>query len=287
MHDVKEQGGNMKVIEQFLKGKFDKDELCEDGICVTKDFVAVIDGVSSQSEYKYQNKKLGKIICDILLEAIPKLDNRLDCYQTIDFLNAYIFNYYKEYGILEKISDDVANQPSASVIMYSKYYNQIWLIGDCMALYGDTIIENKLEVDELYTKIRTMTIEYLLATGYTEEQLLENDIAKKFVQNLSKRQPYIRNKIYNSKYDYAVIDGFNKPNKKLIKCIDLPNNIKEIVFVSDGYRKPFYTLRESEEYLKHIKEVDPLCYKEYAYERGFYNNQVNYDDRAYIKFEII
>ncbi len=276
----------MKVIEKFIKGKFDKEELCEDGISVTNNFIAIIDGVSSQSQFKYNNKKLGKIICDILLEAIPNIDNKFNCYQTIDFLNEYIIEFYKKNNILEKISDDPANQPSASVIMYSKYYNQIWLIGDCMALYGDNILENKLEVDELYTKIRKMTIEYFLATGYTEEQLLEEDIAKKFIQNLSKRQPYIRNKVYNSKYDYAVIDGFNRPNKKLIKCIDVPSDIKEIVFVSDGYRKPFSTLKESEEYLKYIKKVDPLCYKEFAYERGFYKNQENYDDRAYIKFEI-
>lgn len=276
----------MRVIEKFLKGKFNNEELCEDGICITDDFIAVIDGVSSQSQFNYENKKLGKIICDILLEAIPNLDNKFDCYQSIDFLNNYVIEFYKKHNIFEKISEDAANQPSASVIIYSKRYNQIWLIGDCMALYGDNILENKLEVDELYTKIRIMTIEYFLSTGYTEEQLLEDDIAKKFIQNLSKRQPYIRNKIYNSKYDYAVIDGFNKPNKKLIKCIDVPDNIKEIVFVSDGYRKPFSSLKESEEYLKHIKEVDPLCYKEFAYERGFYKNQESYDDRAYIRFEI-
>ena len=276
----------MKVIEKFLKGKFNNEELCEDGICVTDDFIAVIDGVSSQSHFKYENKKLGKIICDILLEAIPKLDNEFDCYQSIDFLNDYVLEFYKKHDIFEKISDDSANQPSASVIIYSKKHNQIWLIGDCMALYGDNILENKLEVNELYTKIRIVTIEYFLSTGYTEEQLLEEDIARKFVQNLSKRQPYIRNKIYNSKYDYAVIDGFNKPNKKLIKCIDVPSNIKEIVFVSDGYRKPFATLKEAEENLKYIKEVDPLCYKEFAYERGFYKNQESYDDRSYIRFKI-
>ena len=276
----------MRVIEKFLRGKFNKEELCEDGICVTEDFIAVIDGVTSQSPFKYENKKLGKIICDVLLEAIPKLNNKFDCYQSIDFLNNYILEFYKKHNIFEEISGDAADQPSASVIIYSKNYNQIWLIGDCMALYGDNILENKLEVDELYTKIRIMTIEYFLATGYTEKQLLEEDVAGKFVQNLSKRQPYIRNKLYNSKYDYAVIDGFNKPNKELIKCIDVPSDVKEIVFVSDGYRKPFSSLKESEEYLKHIKEVDPLCYKEFAYERGFYNNQESYDDRAYIRFEI-
>lgn len=155
-----------------------------------------------------------------------------------------------------------------------------------MALYGDTILENKLEVDELYTKIRAMTIQYFLETGYTEEELLENDIARKFIQGLSKRQPYIRNVTNNSKYDYAVIDGFNKPNKELIKCINLTENIKEIVFVSDGYRKPFNTLKEAEDDLKYIKRVDPLRYKEFKYPKGFYKEQESYDDRAYIKFEI-
>lgn len=276
----------MRVIEKFLKGKFDKEELCEDGICITDDFIAVVDGVSSHSKFSYKDKKLGKIICDILLEAIPKLKRTLDCYQSISFLNSYILKFYKEHNILDVIQEDAADQPSASVIIYSKYYNQIWLIGDCIALYGDNILENKLETDELYTKIRVMTIEYLIATGYTEEDLLKEDIAHKFVQNLSKRQPYIRNKTYNSKYDYAVIDGFNEPNKNLIKCIDVPSNIKEIVFTSDGYRKPFNSLKESEEYLQHIKEVDPLCYKEFPYERGFYANQVSYDDRAYVRFEI-
>ena len=131
-----------------------------------------------------------------------------------------------------------------------------------------------------------MILEYLLSTGYTEKQLLEDDISKAFVKELEKRQPYIRNKIFNSEFDYVVIDGFNKPNKKLIKCIDVPKAVKEIVFTSDGYRKPFYTLKESEEYLKNIQKVDPLCYKDFAYEKGFYTNQESYDDRAYIRFEI-
>ena len=276
----------MKVIEKFLMGKFNNDALCEDGISISENFIAVIDGVGIQSEFRYNNKKPGKIICDILLEAIPKLNPKLDCYQAIDFLNEYILNYYKNCGIYEKISDDAAKQPSASVILYSRYYNQIWLIGDCIALYGDNILENTLKVDELYTTIRRMILEYLLSTGYTEKQLLEDDISKAFVKELEKRQPYIRNKIYNSEFDYVVIDGFNKPNKKLIKCIDVPKEVKEIVFTSDGYRKPFYTLKESEEYLKNIQKVDPLCYKEKKKKKGFYTNQESYDDRAYIRFEI-
>ena len=276
----------MTVVEKFLMGKYNDDELCEDGIFVSNDYIAVIAGVGIQSAFRYNNKKPGRLIRDVLLEAMQILDKKFDCYQAIEFLNNYIIDYYKRIGIYNTISTDASYQPSASVIIFSRYFNQIWLIGDCIALYGDTILENKLKVDELYKDIRVMIINYLLKTGYTVEQLLEDDVAKRLVQDLEKRQPYIRNKVFNSEFDYAVIDGFNKPNKELIKCIDVPEEVKEIVFTSDGYRKPFYTLKESEDYLKYIKKIDPLCYKEFADEKGFYKNQESYDDRAYIRFKI-
>lgn len=33
----------MEVIEKFIKGKFGKEELCEDAIVVSENFIAVID----------------------------------------------------------------------------------------------------------------------------------------------------------------------------------------------------------------------------------------------------
>ena len=276
----------MEIVEKYIQGKYDNPKLCEDGICESENYIAVIDGVSSQSDFKYEGKKLGKIICDILLEAIPKMSVDLDCFQAIKFLNEYIIKFYKEHVIYDKICNDAADQPAASVIIYSKSKNQIWLIGDCTALCGEMIIKNNLAVDELYTNIRKMVIEYFLATGYSEKQLLENDIGYKFVQNLSKRQPYIRNKKFNSIYDYAVIDGFNMPDVSLVKCIDVPENIEELVFASDGYREPKKTLDESEKFIKHMRETDPLCYKEYLNFKSFTKGLVHYDDRAYIRFKI-
>lgn len=55
----------MEVIEKFIKGKFGKEELCEDAIVVSENFIAVIDGVTSQENY-CKGKALGKIISDIL-----------------------------------------------------------------------------------------------------------------------------------------------------------------------------------------------------------------------------
>lgn len=277
----------MHVIEKFVEGKYDDQNMCEDGIVVSKNFISIIDGVSSQSDFRYMNKKLGRIILEILQEAIPKIPPECDLEKTIKFLNSYIIEYYKKINIYDEIKYDHALQPAASLIIYSRYYNQIWLIGDCLALYGDNIIlENGLEVDKLYTKLRTILCEYYLSTGYTKEQLLENDITKEFVKKLEKRQPYLRNQNLNSKYDYAVIDGFNEVNLNLTKCVDLPKTANEIVFTSDGYIKPFFSLAESENYLEYAKNIDPLRIKEFAYEKAFINGKNIFDDRAYIRFRI-
>ena len=275
----------MEVIEEFIKGKYEKQELCEDAIIVSKNFIAVIDGVTSQ-ENPCQGKALGKIISDILENIIPTIPEKSSCDKAISYLNEKILEEYKNEGIYDLIKDDPRKQPAASVVIYSKFYNQIWMIGDCKALYGNTIIDNELEVDIMYAKLRKILIEYLLETGCTEDELLENDITRQFLEETIKRQPLIRNKRFYGRYDYVSIDGFNKLDIDLIKIVDVPKDVSEIAFCTDGYRKIFATLKECEEYNKFIKENDPLCYKEYWHERGFVKNQESYDDRAYIRFKI-
>lgn len=275
----------MEVIEEFIKGKYEKQELCEDAIVVSENFIAVIDGVTSQENY-CSGKALGKIISDILKNIIPTIPEKNSCEEAINYLNEKMLEEYKKEGIYDLIKDDPRKQPAASVVIYSKFYNQIWMIGDCKALYGNNIIDNELEVDIMYAKLRKILIEYLLETGYTEDELLEDDITRKFIDETTKRQPLIRNKRFYGKYDYVSIDGFSKLDKELIEIVDVPKDVTEITFCTDGYRKIFATLKECEEYNEHVKKEDPLCYKEYWHERGFAKNQESYDDRAYIRFKI-
>ncbi|MCL2341684.1 MAG: hypothetical protein FWC53_01080 [Firmicutes bacterium] len=55
----------MEIIEKFVIGKFNNDKLCEDTIAVTEDFIAVIDGVTSQSDFIFEGKIGGKLIAEI------------------------------------------------------------------------------------------------------------------------------------------------------------------------------------------------------------------------------
>ncbi len=59
----------------------------------------------------------------------------------------------------------------------------------------------------------------------------------------------------------------------------------EIVLASDGYPKLKSTLKESEEELAKIIEIDPLCYKTYFSTKGLKKGNFSFDDRTYIRFK--
>ena len=276
----------MEVVEQFILGKKQDQNSCEDGIFVNDNFISIIDGATSHSGFEFNGKKTGKLICDIILEALACLAYNATIGEALLFINTYIINWYKENGLYENFYSEPLLQPSASVLIYSNYHRQLWLVGDSTALYGSETLENSVPIDEMYIKIRLLLIDYLLSTGETVESLLEKDIARNVVSHITKRQPLIKNKVFNSKYDYAVIDGFNTPPAHLIKYVNVPLDINEICLSSDGYFKIFNTLNETEKFLQHMKDVDPLRYKEFPFTKGFYKNQNGYDDRSYIRFKI-
>lgn len=41
----------MRIIEQFICGKENNPDTCEDGLFISKELVAVIDGVTAKSRY--------------------------------------------------------------------------------------------------------------------------------------------------------------------------------------------------------------------------------------------
>ncbi|MBO8172196.1 MAG: hypothetical protein H0Z33_09920 [Bacillaceae bacterium] len=275
----------MQIIEQFVKGKYDDEKLCEDAIAVTDDFAAVIDGVSSKTNTQIDDKTTGKIASEILAESLPELDRDMDYLDAFRFLNSRLTGWYEEKGLLDRMREEPMERPSASMTIYSRKHHQIWSIGDCQALCGDYLIYQNLRVDELSSEIRSRMIEFLLQTGYTERDLLKQDLSHEFLEPIFKRQPYIQNRIFNSPYDYTVLDGFEM-REDLIRCVPLPDDVDEIILATDGYPKLMRTLEESEAYLNEVLEEDPLCYKVFRHVKGKYEGMVSYDDRAYVRVQL-
>ena len=59
----------MKVIERKILGKAQDQNLCEDRIIVTDDFIAVIDGATAKGDWTIDGMAPGRYIGDVIEDA--------------------------------------------------------------------------------------------------------------------------------------------------------------------------------------------------------------------------
>ncbi len=102
--------------------------------------------------------------------------------------------YIKKY--CEHIGYDLSKNPlEATGAIYSRVHNQIWLVGDCRAIYDGKVIQNELKIDEIYAELRARIINILLENGYTERDLFKRDISKEFIKEPKKYQKLFKTKV--------------------------------------------------------------------------------------------
>lgn len=107
----------------------------------------------------------------------PVYAKTLSFEEWVKFVNLYIKEYLERYGAGEEVG-----KLEATGAIYSRFHNQIWLVGDCRAIYDGKIVQNPLKIDDVVIDIRTKLVEGLLEEGYTEQQLMENDISKDIIK---------------------------------------------------------------------------------------------------------
>lgn len=271
----------MRIIEKFIKGKKSQ-ETCEDALVYNDNFVAVIDGVSSKSNYSYDGMTTGKISSNIVKNVIYNMDGKIGLNEFIDLVNSEYDSFYKN----NSFDLDVSKHGLQSMsVVYSDYQKKIWLIGDCIAVVNGVTYENPKKSDIVLSELRSMLINaYLLRNNLEESQYFNNgDLARKEIEPLILEGTIFANK-ENSERGYSVLNGEKIPNK-LIRIISVKDG-DEVVLASDGYPKVFTNLEESEKNLKLILDKDLYCYKLYKSTKGVKENNLSFDDRTYIRFEV-
>ncbi|MDP4208275.1 MAG: PP2C family serine/threonine-protein phosphatase [Bacteroidota bacterium] len=274
----------MEIIEQFLRSKTNNQEDCEDSIFISDHFAAVIDGVTSKSTKKYNNELPGKACSLLLKQALEELLPTSTAEQAVEFLTQKIHALYESMGLVEYLTINPVERAAASIIIYSKFHNEIWQVGDCQCLVDKTHYTNTKKIDVLASNIRSFYIASELKLGKTLHSMQLNDTGRDYILPILQRQVLFQNSFQKSEFTYGAIDGFNVP-KDEIKVIKL-SNPKAIVLASDGYPMLFETLAESEAYLNKIIKEDPLCYKIYKSTKGLKQGYSSFDDRAYLKLRI-
>ena len=288
----------MKIIESSIIGK-KSPEACEDGMVVTDDFIAVIDGSTSKTpKHLNPDMKNGKYAMMLISEYIReelKTDASVD-----DFcqgVTAYIYNkVYEKLGVEDWLKEHPEERLTASAILYSRTRNEVWMVGDCQAIIAGKLYENGKPYEEKIARKRVELIEQGLSPAEARKQI----------------EPLlIKAMLSGQNQTYTVIDGFpiyregvkvvsvsdscsvqdSVPTSDSVPCSDSASasgtisvSSSEIVLASDGY--PFLepTLAASEAALAEQIANDPQNIHSFIATKGIVEGNKSFDDRTYIRF---
>ena len=281
----------MDIIESSIIGK-KSPEACEDGMVVTDDFIAVIDGSTSKTpKHLNPDMKNGKYAMMLISEYIReelKADASVD-----DFcqgVTAYIYNkVYEKLGVEERLKEHPEERLTASAILYSRTRNEVWMVGDCQAIIDGKLYENGKPYEQEIARKRVELIEQGLSPAEARKQI----------------EPLlIEAMLSGQNQTYTVIDGFSiyREGVKVValkmkhasnsietyfqeqtKPVSSPN---EVVLASDGY--PFLkpTLSASEAALAEQIANDPQNIHSFIATKGIVEGNKSFDDRTYIRFSV-
>lgn len=306
----------MKIIESCIIGK-KSPEACEDGMVVTDDFIAVIDGSTSKTpKHLNPDMKNGRYAMMLISEYIReelKADASVD--EFCQGVTAYIYNkVYEKLGVEERLKEHPEERLTASAILYSRTRNEVWMVGDCQAIIAGKLYENGKPYEEKIARKRVELIEQGLSPAEARKQI----------------EPLlIKAMLSGQNQTYTVIDGFPiyREGVKVVSVSDsssvqgsvsssdscsvqdsvsssdscsvqdpvscsgsasasdtIPSSSSEIVLASDGY--PFLkpTLAASEAALAEQIANDPQNIRSFIATKGIVEGNKSFDDRTYIRF---
>ena len=290
----------MKIIESSIIGK-KSPEACEDGMVVTDDFIAVIDGSTSKTpKHLNPDMKNGRYSMMLISEYIReelKADASVD-----DFcqgVTAYIYNkVYEKLGVEERLKEHPEERLAASAILYRRTRTEVWMVGDCQAIIDGKLYENGKPYEQEIARKRVELIEQGLSPAEARKQI----------------EPLlIEAMLSGQNQTYTVIDGFpiyregvkvvlvsdscsvqdSVPASDSVPCSDsvsasgtISVSSSEIILASDGY--PFLepTLAASEASLAEQIANDPQNIHSFIATKGIVEGNKSFDDRTYIRFSV-
>lgn len=280
----------MHVIEKFLQSKNGDAESCEDGIFAGRNLAAIVDGATSKGTLLYDGKTPGRLARDLVLEAIEDIDStfdpdRMDSARVIETLNEAIAAWYRASGMYEDAQQNPELRASASLVVYCEPLRELWMVGDCRARTEYSVFGHDKRIDFLFSELRSYVIEDLLASGVTEQSLLEHDRSRELILPFLKMQHGFQNQRYRSDFSYSVLDGyFTELSNR--RCIPVARSATELMLGSDGYPELERTLAESEQSLQRMLDEDPLMYRLHRSTKGVTRGNLSFDDRAFLRLAI-
>ena len=280
----------MNIIEQNLIAKCPK-KASEDGIVITDDFIAVIDGSTSKTKRRHNRRMSnGRYAMKLISSYIRRMPKETTCHQFCLGATRVIRERYTSLWsrlsdgsseqILQRLFDHPEERLCASVIIFSRLRREVWLVGDCHCLLNGEYCDNPKPYEQELAEMRAQRVRELLAEGVKPSDLLQQSDPAREVMI-----PHMLEVMHNQNVTYAVVDGFPIPESK-VPVIALGFEPFEIVLASDGYPFLCPTLEASEQRLQQQRDTDPLNIGSFKATKAFVKGNNSFDDRSYIRFTV-
>ena len=272
----------MRIIEQHCQGKRTDQSLNEDGLIITDDFAAVVDGATSKSVRHLWQPSGGVMAKDLALEVIAGLPADADMRQTQQAIDGRFRQAHSEHGADTAVfTDEPVERLQANAVVYSADRHEAWLFGDCQIMVNGEQIPTVKHVDELLGELRAFTALALRSKGeHQSPAAAATDPARAMILPFLRLQSQFANK--RGPYGYFVFDGFTDPTYP-IRTVNI-NPGDEVVLASDGSPLLRPSLAQSERELRRLKREDPELISEYQSTKGFTPGNDSFDDRTYLRF---
>lgn len=269
-----------RIVESYSEGKC-PDIPSEDALVVTDGFVAVIDGATAKTNFRFPGDETpGHYAARKISEALKDLPIDTDAYTCAYTLNKVL-----------RADLPPESRPIASLVVYSDVRKEVWQIGDCQWAEIDsdgtfTVHRNDKLIDSQLAHWRSVMLQSMLSRNViTHEMIVEQDPARKIIQPFITRQVRYQNAI-GSPLCFGVIDGTHTPDE-YIHIYNIQETTRAIILASDGYHNLCPTLAISEHQLKDNLRQDPLCISCNPQTKGIRTGCTSFDDRTFIKIYIL
>lgn len=257
----------MTITEQFICGKHTAAD-CEDGIVITNDFAAVIDGSTSKTPKRLDpSMKNGRFAMLLISEYIKQMPADYTMNNFCRGITLRIAEEYAKRGIAEDMAKHPEERLTASAIIYSNSRKEVWMVGDCQAIIDGEHYDNSKPYEQEIAMQRAT----LIKNGMSPKEArcaIEPQLIKAMLEGQNRQ--------------YAVIDGtpIYMPGTRIVTASHC------VVLASDGYPTLLPTLHESEEALAQHLTDDPQNITDFIATKGLVDGNVSFDDRAYIRLTI-
>lgn len=276
MEEKDNRPASMEILEKYTMSKTGRQEDNEDLLYIDDHFAAVIDGATSKNGARFAHKTAGQLSAGLAAQVLKACDGTEEG-ETVTGRIQEEMRRFADCHELERREVYLC----ASAVIYSRYRQQIWTVGDCQFGIGGQMQDNRKRVDEILGEARALAIHSLLSEGMTEKELLKEDLGRQMILPFLKRQRLLENA--EAPYGFSVLNGDKSRVRPQIVNVPLG---AEVVLASDGY--PFLkgSLSESEAALAELLREDPLCYQKYRSTKGRKEGNISFDDRTYVRLRV-